>query len=277
VYTLGPVVRAPHERRLEEEVAGLPWYHTLELAPGVVTPGWLDTRRVADEVPFPASLAGKRCLDVGTADGFWAFEMERRGAAEVVAIDVLDPGGWDWPVRSDPAVVADIGASHARGRGFELARRELGSSVERLGRSVYDLDPEELGRFDVVYVGSLLVHLRDPVLALERVRAVCAGTLIVVDGIDLPLSIMFRRMPVARIEGRGRPWWWYLNAAGLARVVEAAGFDVVDGPRRLFVPQGAGQALSRRRPWWILRRKGREFLVIAWRGEPHALVVARPV
>jgi tRNA (mo5U34)-methyltransferase len=67
------------------------WYHTLELAPGVETPGFFDLRPLLREFPLPPSLAGMRCLDVGTFDGFWAFAMERRGAAEVVAIDVLDP------------------------------------------------------------------------------------------------------------------------------------------------------------------------------------------
>jgi hypothetical protein len=37
-----------------------------------------------------------------------------------------------------------------------------------------------VGRFDLVYLGSLLVHLRDPVRALECVRSVCDGLLIVV-------------------------------------------------------------------------------------------------
>ena len=126
-------------------------------------------------VPFPDSLAGKRCLDIGTFNGFWAFEMERRGAEEVVAIDVLDPARWDWPVRSPSDVREAIGKRQAGGAGFEIAKRELGSSVERLDRSVYDLDPADVGEFDLVYLGSLLLHLRDPVAALERVRACAAA------------------------------------------------------------------------------------------------------
>ncbi|PWU24508.1 MAG: TIGR04290 family methyltransferase, partial [Candidatus Rokuibacteriota bacterium] len=31
-------------------------------------------------MPWPAALSGQRWLDVGTMGGFWAFEMERRGA-----------------------------------------------------------------------------------------------------------------------------------------------------------------------------------------------------
>ena len=261
---------------LAEEVAQLDWYHTLELAPGVVTPGWLDTRSIVGEIPFPESLAGKRCLDVGTFNGFWAFEMERRGASEVVAIDVLEPRAWDWPARAEPETVDAIAARQAGGRGFAIARRALRSSVERLDLSVYDLDPETVGGFDVVYLGSLLIHLRDPVRALERVRSVCAGSLIVVDGIDLFLSIVHRRRPVATLEGFGRPWWWYANDAGLARIVEAAGFDVVAGPRRLYMPPGAGWGVRRFEPRWLRDRKGRYALLVAWRGDPHAVVVARP-
>src|SRR5437588_338116 len=114
------------------------------------------------------------------------------------------------------------------------------TALDRDDLRIYDLDERDIGRFDLVYLGSLLVHLRDPVRALERVRSVCAGTLIVVDGIDLPLSLRHPRSPVARLDGRGRPWWWYPNAAGLSRLVETGGFDVLDGPRRLLVPPGAG-------------------------------------
>ena len=135
---------------LAGEVAALEWYHTIELAPGVETPGWHDTRPIVDAVPFPPSLEGKRCLDVGTFDGFWAFEMERRGAAEVIAIDILDPDQWDWPIGSSRRTVEEIGQRKAEGRGFEIARRALGSSVQRLERSVYDVDEDEVGRFDLI-------------------------------------------------------------------------------------------------------------------------------
>ena len=261
---------------LAGEVAELDWYHTIELAPGVVTPGWLDTRSVVSRIPFPATLAGKRCLDVGTFNGFWAFEMERRGAAEVVAIDVLDPARWDWPARAERATIDAIASRHARGAGFELAKRALGSSVERLDRSVYELDSDDVGEFDLVYLGSLLVHLRDPIAALDRVRAVCRGELIVVDGIDPLLSLVFRRRPVATLEGFGRPWWWWANAAGLARMVEGAGFDVVSGPERLYMPPGRGWHLKRFRPRALLTRDGRYALLAAWKGDPHAVLVARP-
>jgi tRNA (mo5U34)-methyltransferase len=203
---------------LRDEVAGREWYHTLELAPGVVTPGWFDLRGVAAKVPLPASLEGRRCLAIGTFDGFWAYEMERRGAADVLAIDVLDPAGWDWPPNSDPAVVAALDARKRGGEGFALARRALGSRVRFEERSIYDLDPDEVGTFDMVYLGLLLLHLRDPVRALDSVRRVCTGRLLPVDTVEATLSLLFPWRPVARLDGNGRPWWWQANVAGLVRM-----------------------------------------------------------
>ena len=261
---------------LRTQIAGRQWYHTLELAPGVVTPGWFDTRAVAAKLPLPDSLAGMRCLDIGTFDGFWAFEMERRGASEVVATDVLDPDEWDWPAGSAPEVVAELGERKRGGEGFRVAREALGSDVQLLERSVYDLDPDELGEFDFAYLGSLLLHLRDPVGALERVRRVVRGRLLVVDVHDPLLSLMFRRRPLATLDGRGRPWWWQSNAACLVRMVEAAGFELVGRPTRLRMPRGSGQPLRRPPVRALGTRDARRELANALLGDPHCAILARP-
>src|SRR5437762_14307411 len=71
----------PDDSRLDH------WYHTIELGNGLISRGIYDHRSVVGYYGFPDSLHGKTCLDVATANGFFAFEMERRGAARVVAID----------------------------------------------------------------------------------------------------------------------------------------------------------------------------------------------
>src|SRR4029078_12914141 len=88
-----PVAAA--ERAVRDNPA---WYHTIELAPGVVTPGAVDLRAGAARM-LPPDLTGRRALDVGTFDGFWAFEMERRGA-EVIALDVERVEAAEWPPAS---------------------------------------------------------------------------------------------------------------------------------------------------------------------------------
>jgi hypothetical protein len=43
------------------------WWHVIEFSNGETSPGAWDLRPLAERIPWP-DVAGKRCLDVGTAD-----------------------------------------------------------------------------------------------------------------------------------------------------------------------------------------------------------------
>ena len=278
---------APDRAELQRRIAANhDWYHTLELAPGVLTPGIVDVRPVVPRVPMPASLAGMRCLDVGTWDGFWAFEMERRGADEVHAVDVPDPYRWDWPARariqeSYEGGKANLDTIRANGNGFPIAAEVLGSAVQRHEMTVYDISPDALGTFDFVFVGSILLHLRDPVGALERIRSVTRGEIVFNDCIEWVLSKLFRRSPMARLDAEDRVWWWQPNLAALHSMIEQAGFTILERGAPYFVPFGSRYEVPRQGPGDILRRlrspKGWEELVLYRRGIAHAAVRARPL
>lgn len=205
------------------------WYHTLDLPDGP-TPGWFDLREQVVRLPWP-DIRGKRCLDVATYDGFYAFELERRGAAEVVATDIPGHEHWDWPVmlrEQGPELLAQIAGE--KGGGFEAAREALGSGVVKREISVYELTPDAVGEFDVVVCGSLLLHLRDPVRALEAVRGTLApgGRLTLVEPIDPIASLLAPRRPVARFQAGETDFnWWAANVACLEAWVRAAGFERV--------------------------------------------------
>ena len=225
---------------LRERVASLSWYHTLELPGDVRTPGNFDTQRELGDVPFPESLEGMRCLDVATADGFWAFEMERRGAAEVVAVDVL-PERLDWP--GNAAATPALAAPQPDGlRGFDVAHAALGSSVQWRELSAYELNPATVGKFDFVFIGSVLMHLRDPVAALTAVASVLDGELLSVDAISPRLTLMYPRRAVATLEAPGWPLWWVPNLQAYRHLFPAASLRVVASGRPFFV---------RRRPDYV--------------------------
>jgi tRNA (mo5U34)-methyltransferase len=213
-----PADREAAVARLSERLDAIGWYHTQELAPGLVTPGMFDLRPYVDRYGLPDDLTGKRCLDVGTFEGFWAFELERRGG-EVVALDVDRIQHLDWPPRLRPS------EDDQRGEGFMLARDALGSSVRRVGMSVYDATPEALGgHFDLVFCGSVLIHLRDPMLALERMAALCDGRLILADEYSRRLALL----PISSAEFRGEtPWstWWRPSPRTWVSMIRCAGFE----------------------------------------------------
>jgi tRNA (mo5U34)-methyltransferase len=192
------------------------WFHRMELPGGIVTPGWSDPRR--EKLPFfglPADLTGMRVLDIGHAEGFFSFEAERRGAAEVVGIE------------NYPPMV----------RKFNLCRSALGSRAQSALASVYDLQPRTFGTFDLVLFYGVLYHLRHPLLALERILGVCTGTLLMQTAI---CSDGDDEEPIARFHPFGvtsgppeKPshdptCFWFPNASGCAAMLAHVGFHGIE-------------------------------------------------
>lgn len=226
---------APDGSALRAEVERYPWYHTLDLGQGIITRGMFDHRPVLDCYPLPRDLTGLRCLDVATMDGFWAFEMERRGAQSVTAIDLEDPDALDWPaaLRGNH----DRSLDETKAERFALAKSALGSKVERVLMSAYELGPQ-LGTFDFVFCGDLLLHLKDPITPVENIRSVCRGSAVIVNVISR--YRLYERRPMAALDGIDTFTWWTTNLAGLVRIVRAAGFARVDPSEPFELPFTAG-------------------------------------
>ncbi len=216
----------PEARQIAERVKDISWYHVIELPHGVVTPGRADHRQQIGLYGLPADLHGMRALDVATFDGFWAFEMERRGA-EVVAIDI---GRWsqaDVPLRwLENLKPEDDGVT---GAGFRLASELLESKVDRRELSVYDLSPDNVGTFDVVFLSDLLLHLRDPQRALERLYSVVRpdGYALIAEPYSTPLE-RFEDAALTEFVGYVDYIWAVPSSKALKRMLAVAGFSRVE-------------------------------------------------
>lgn len=155
------------EAIVEEMNRHTDWYHKIDLGQGIVTPGrpfepiWEVCARTLEGVDF----RGKRVLDVGACDGRWSFEAERRGAAEVVAVDLFDY-----------ALERFLFCrSVLRSRVVPLYNVNVYALADALGRKVAPKGAPFQGysdRFDVVIFFGVLYHLKDPMLALAQVRSV---------------------------------------------------------------------------------------------------------
>jgi tRNA (mo5U34)-methyltransferase len=223
---------------LLERAKQQPWYHTLELAPGHVTPGWFDLRDSVGRYGLPDDMTGMRALEVGTWDGFWAFEMEKRGA-EVVALDLDDERDLDWPPRRRPATFPDT----PRGDGFRLAKEILGSSVERVNCSIYHATPEELGTFDVVFCGSVLIHLRDQLLAYERMAGLCRGLCISAEEYSRSAGLSPWAMSRYHADRESAVVFWMPSRKTWKRMMWTAGFDDVSEHGRFTMKTTDGHAI----------------------------------
>lgn len=131
------------------------WHQRWEIFQGIFTPGRNSVEMLLSNSGVPVDLSGKRVLDVGTFNCCCAFECERRGASEVVALDLQTP----------------------EELGFTALKAALRSDRVRFRRgSVYHLDPEDIGTFDVILFFGVLYHLRYPLLAIDQLRRVSRGT-----------------------------------------------------------------------------------------------------
>ena len=144
------------------------WYHRIEVRPGIITPGVNDSPHNLQMLQLPADCSGMRVLDVGARDGFFSFELERRGA-DVLAVDYMP----------------------AKRTGFPIAAQLLGSRVEFRQVNIYDLPAAELGTFDLVVFLGVLYHLPDPMRALRILRRLCTWrmyleTLVIDDVMPMP-------------------------------------------------------------------------------------------
>jgi tRNA (mo5U34)-methyltransferase len=200
------------------------WYHSLQLPGGEVTPGIFDLRPYIPAYGIPERLDGLRALEVGTWDGFWAFELERRGA-EVVALDLDDERDLDWPPRRRPTTFPE----EPRGSGFALARELYDSSVERVNCSIYHALPEDLGQFDLVFCGSVLIHLRDQFLAFERMAGLTkpGGTLISAEEYDRLASLVPFPVSRYRADRDKAVVFWLPGIVTWRRMIWSAGYEDV--------------------------------------------------
>jgi tRNA (mo5U34)-methyltransferase len=209
------------------DIADHTWYHTIELPNGDVTPGEYDHRRLVPFYGLPDDLHGKRVLDVGSADGFWAFEFERRGA-HVTALDIGKWNELDLPPSARDLAISR-GLSGSVRNGFEIARRELGSEVEPLTASIYEVDPNQVGTFDLVHSGDLLLHLRDPVRALQQMRKLTSSQALISNPFSPELDIPGAGQGLTRYLGGWETVTWWLPALStLTQMVADAGFADVE-------------------------------------------------
>lgn len=225
---------------IRRRVGEFEWYHTIDLGGGITTPGAYDLEPLLPNYGLPASLEGKSVLDVGPGHGYFAFEFERRGAAKVATSELPTWTEHD----ASPELqeffnrVPESAAAYHRGAlGFAIQAR--GSRVERHFHGVYDLTPERVGTYDLVFCASVLLHLTDPLRAMYGIRRVCRDQAIISTGIDTHIHVANQSRAMFIGTATGQAFWLptmkclenMLLAAGFARVERVATFHLksVDG------------------------------------------------
>jgi len=171
------------------------WHHTLRLFPDLIVEGaktaeLLEAEREA--ILGVVDLNRRSVIDVGTWNGYFAFEAKRAGARRVIATDSLV---WRSPI--------------FRGREtFEIARECLNLDVE-----AKDIDPTEfpgdMEPVDAVLFLGVFYHLIDPIAVLQKVASLANDLLVIETHQDVltmprPAMVLY---PGTTLNNDASNWW----------------------------------------------------------------------
>jgi SAM-dependent methyltransferase len=174
------------------------FYHTMDIPGHGTVAGEWDLRGQLEDYLGNFDFAGKRVLDVGAASGILSFHIEQQGA-EVVSYDLSEDHDWDivpfHANRDDGAAVRRRGHLRRINNGYWLCHGAFQSRARMVHGTVYAMPPS-IGPVDVAVFGSILLHLRDPFLALENGARLATEAVIVADISPYgPIGNRFRRNP----------------------------------------------------------------------------------
>lgn len=221
------------------------FYHSIDLPGRPTIVGAWDLRENVQAYLGGVEVQGKKILEVGAANGFVSFHLEKHGA-QVVPYDLsperlgdimrypgLDQAAFEAEYR---AVVTGLNKAWWHGHAA------FASSLTLRHGTAYEI-PEELGPVDVSIFGSILLHLRDPYSALASAARLTRERIVVTDLLNPPfrttsrLDGIIRRLPpnaasLARCTGmvfnptfnHDPCTWWSFSPGAIHQLLTAVGF-----------------------------------------------------
>ena len=209
---------------------GLSFYQACDLPQIGFVPGLWDHRGTEDVYLARTDFTGLTAIDVGPANGFWSFEMERRGA-RVIAIELGPNDDWDAVPRAgvlDDGLAKNLKSNVENSLSdFWKCHAAYNSKVELRRGTVYSV-PKIIDKTDVALMGNILQHLRDPFLAIERVASVVKWKIIVSESIWVDDDEFLKTARIQLIPRSYVPMvnhsWYQVSPVYVGEVLQILGF-----------------------------------------------------
>ncbi len=111
------------------------WYHKIDLGE---TPGVYRMSDYLDKYHLPKDMTSMKVLDLASAEGYFSFEMEKRGA-NVIAVELYDE-----PIKH-----------------FNLVKQYFGYKTEVFKVDILDsVAMQKFDKFDIVFAFNILQHFK---------------------------------------------------------------------------------------------------------------------
>ena len=173
------------------------WYHSFRFgdvyAPGTITS--LQYQMWVSSI-IPENLENKTVLDIGTADGFYSFLCESRGAKKVVAVDWLEFPGF--------TAAHKILNSNVEFR--KLVVDESNFGFTDLKSKIGTID-EIKEKFDIILLFGVLYHLPSPIMVIQKLFKNTSMLLIASHIIDSKEPAMYYYPEGSLTPGDTTNWW----------------------------------------------------------------------
>ncbi len=195
---------------LIEQAKTREWFHTIDFGGGHSTPGPHDAQVGHQYHAFQdVDFTNKSVLDIGCWDGLWSYEAEKRGATDVYSTDLITQRDGD---------VSNYQLAHS----IFQSRAKYKTNV-----SVYDVHTLGKNDFDVVLYMGVFYHIKDPLLALARLRQVTKeGGLILVEGEVVRSEKSYGEFYYNQDYARSSSNWWIPSIGCLREWVECSFFKI---------------------------------------------------
>jgi SAM-dependent methyltransferase len=203
------------------------FYHAMDIPSIGSVPGIWDLRGRFSDYTGGVELRGKTFLDVGTASGFFTFEAEQRGA-RVTSFDAESYDQMDYVA---------LGNSNRRDNlsriknSYWFAHHHFKSRAQVVYGNIRNLSVVAPPS-DVVLLGQILVHLRDPLDAIRQASLLAGENLVITEGSfesEEPLAAF-----LGTGDGAGIHSWWHLSAKLYDRWLSLLGFEIVQTTRNKY-------------------------------------------
>ena len=191
------------------------WYHSFRFG-NVYAPGTITSLQYQMWVSslIPENLKNKTVLDIGTADGFYSFLCESRGAKKVVAVD------WtEFPGFSAAHKILD---SKVEFRKLIIDESNLGFADLKQKISTINEIKE---KFDIILLFGVLYHLPNPVMIFKTLANITHEMLLMSGHIIDSKEPAMYYYPEGSLTPGDTTNWWVPTPSCLIDIGKRLGFN----------------------------------------------------